>query len=440
MDRIWRAAITIRRAVDMRFQLVALVSLGLTAASAAYVVAFGQHVSWNHGCGDDGLEYCSMVLGIPVIDPYSRRLLAPWLVRLLTTDLDQLPAAFFLMNLVGLVVVALGAGLLTHRLAVLLRARQARARWAGLLAASLLILSPMGFAFVSYYPVLVDDVAAALAIAWLLCFFSRRWFWLSLPLAAAAVLTREPWLSVIAAIAVSRLPLQRDRLTFWRTGATLLAVAMATGLGLAVSGMNGRPNLEIGQPFARYGVASNLLHYVVFPQHYLWMGFFVCGLLPLLLLHWRAYRRLIQANREAALLVYPILAGLLVQALQELVAGYDVHRFLFGVLPMVVALVLGLAARKPRLDGELILLLIASLILWRPFQVVAGTHDAYLRYYSPVYVSNAMQLVRFADDLLRVSPLLLAWIAFLLMQRCPGLVRPPGGLDGGPPAPATADA
>jgi hypothetical protein len=439
MQPINWAAGAFRRSGDLRFQLLAVTVVGLTVASAAYGVVFGQHVSWNHGCGDDGLEYCSMVLGIPVIDPYSRRLLAPWLVHLLTTDLAQLPSAFFLLNLVGLLVMAAGAALLTHRLAILLRSRPSRARAAALLAAALVILSPMGFAFLSYYPVLVDDIAGAFAIAWLLSFVSRRWFLLSLPLAAAAILTREPWLSVVATVAVARLLLQRDRVAAWRCGATLLVVAMTGGLGIAASSLNGLPNLEIGQPFARYGIANNLLHYLVFPQHYVWMAFFVCGLVPLLLVHWRMYRRLTASRRELALLVYPTLAGLLVQALQELIAGYDVHRFLFGVLPMVMAIVLAFAARKPRLDGELILLLIATAILWRPFQVVAGTHSAYLEYYSPVYVSNAMQLVRFAGDLLRVSPVLLAWALWLLVQRWSVARRPPGGFDRGLPAPAAVD-
>src|SRR5919108_6182897 len=235
MGRLRWAAIAIRHAVDLRLQLAAIAAASLAIASAAYVVALGQHVGWNHGCGDDGLEYCSMVLGIPVIDPYSRRLLAPWLIHLLTTDLAQLPTAFFLVNLAGLLVMAAGAAVLTHRLALRLQARRARARWAALLAGSLVILSPMGFAFLSYYPVLVDDIAGAFAIGWLLCFLSRRWFWLSLPLAALAVLTREPWLSVMATIAVTRLLLQRDRLNIWRCAATLMAVAMATGLGLAVA-------------------------------------------------------------------------------------------------------------------------------------------------------------------------------------------------------------
>src|SRR6266705_2981800 len=73
-----------------------LIALGMgvvTVGFVVYTVVTQHRLGWNGGCGDDGLQYCLMALGQVAKRPWSRRVLMPFLVRVLPRGGKNLPGS-----------------------------------------------------------------------------------------------------------------------------------------------------------------------------------------------------------------------------------------------------------------------------------------------------------------------------------------------------------
>ena len=70
-------------------RLAYVLSAGLLIASVlatAWQLVVSSTISVGKGCGYDGAVYCEMFYGSPGIEPYGRRILAPMLARLFSSD------------------------------------------------------------------------------------------------------------------------------------------------------------------------------------------------------------------------------------------------------------------------------------------------------------------------------------------------------------------
>ena len=257
--------------------VVAAIAAALVVAVAIFTALANNSIAVNHGCSyGDGESYCAMARGHPGYVPFSRRLLAPAVVRIM--HVGSLTGRFRLLDLVSLAVAAWFTAALTKRLAAH-RGVKARAQSAGaLVAASVVLLSPFAIRTAVFNPVNTDQLALALGLVWLVLATSpspsRRWW--AVPAAAAAVLTREAWVVPVVAGALASMAM---RPRAFRAVAAQVVVAIAAAV-VALT----RPGIPLGTNTG--GLARALVHIHLGSISGLagvaWALLFAFGIVPLL--------------------------------------------------------------------------------------------------------------------------------------------------------------
>lgn len=398
--------------------LVAIVVVLIAGAVVANVVLNSHHAAWNSGCGDDGVNYCNMVLGEPAARPWSRRVLMPLAVRALYDSSPAgIPATFLRLNIVALGVMAMGAAVLTWRMASRAGVSGRRLRAATALAGSLIVIMPMGFSWSWFYPVLTDNFAAMFAVLWLAAATaaSPGLRWASVPVALCAVVSRESWAPALLAAVIVQVALPGRRARLPLAGATAAAVVVGAFIAYTAPG---RPNPVTDPVFSyMFSYLGRYLGSVAGAQHFTWMALFCFGVLPLLLVRRpRATRDLVADDaRSKHPIVAPAAALFFVNLAMALVGGADVHRFLFSTAPFMVPVIVTLAVRE-HLEAELGIVLATSLVVWRSWHVLDGTRESYFSFFSPIYVSDRATATRLGFDLAVVAGGLVMWSMWRVLQ------------------------
>ncbi len=180
----------------------------VSAASAARMLAKQRPIRDSGGCAfPDGLSYCRMARSLAGRRPFNQRPLVPLAARTARAITNvNLVSSFRIVAVAGLLL-TLGA-LAALGYVISLRAGTSRrhAVAIALVAAALWFVTPFALRFSLTAPVLTDELATALAIAWLALLFaagSRRWTWVFAPMVAVlATAARETAFAVIAVTCV----------------------------------------------------------------------------------------------------------------------------------------------------------------------------------------------------------------------------------------------
>ena len=410
-----------------RIPAIALVLVLVALASATlFVVAGTKRVVWNDGCGDDGTNYCHMVVGGNVFKPWSRRLLVSTVIRSVAKPSERggVPSKFLVANVAALAAQGAAAFVLARRLCTNDRLKHL----AGLTAGVVVVAAPMALRWTWMYPVLVDPVSAALGCFAILALDSRRMFVAAPVLAALATLARESWapLLVLAATVLVLLPRGgggRHEPSVRARGLALAATIGATVLAAVVAfKAPGRPD----------PVAHGLKYYVGYLETHLltsqgrlevaWLALFALGVIPLV---WLA-RPVASARWCATHPRRPLLAAALLATMANaglgLIGGADFHRFMASVAPLAIGVTVAAALS---LVGEtaLTIAVVASAAVWGPWDAPDGTREDYYRIFSPNYVSAAEVHQRAVSDAIVVLVALLVIVAVYWAPRVSARAR-----------------
>jgi hypothetical protein len=360
--------------------LVVVGALVAVATASGLVLALaGSTIVVGHGCAyGDGQSYCAMAAGHRGFLPFSRRVLAPVLVRLMS--LGSVTARFRLLDIVSLVVAAALTAVVARRVARLFGSSREVAGAAGVAVAAIVVLSPYGTRLALFDPVTTDLPALALGMAWLTLATSRgsaaRWW--AVPVAGFAVLAREAWFLPIVAGAFASLGL-RGRDVRPVIGQIVVAVA-------AVAFALTRPGTPLGP-------SSSRLARLLLEQHFGsvqgmiglgWAMLFALGAIPLLL---AAVARV--AKKDEARAIVDVLAIVAVlHVLQSLVGATDTSRPAAAALPILAALAVPVALAIGSTIG-VAAVVAASLLVWQPFLVLDGAPGQYFHYCCPQFYRQA---------------------------------------------------
>lgn len=397
---------------------VAVASVALNEIASGMIPRAG-------GCGFDGAQYCAMALGHLAAGPFNDRILLPMLVRL-THPLTAavVVSRFAILDVVSFLAVMAGVAVMTMRVAGVLGATPGRRLSAALLAVALIAAAPMAFHLVRYYPVLTDPGAIAIGTWWIVLLTSRnpRLQLLSVPLAALAILGREAWAPAVLVSPGVVLAFRRSGVASAVWVLTAVAGALATWIVLH------QPDNGTTQPLLaliRYDMHLDFGSGMWGLSRFAWMTAFGLGFVPLLILR-RARRsgRAVLAGRdpEAKALIAALVTATCCLAVVGGLSGWDLQREFFALAPFLFPLAAAVAASYPELDIEVALLCAASLLMWRPFQVVPSTTTALFAYFFPEYYGTAAQpephlfpVIASQDALLVAAPLAL-WVCVALYR------------------------
>ncbi|MBV9412478.1 MAG: hypothetical protein JO148_12835 [Acidimicrobiia bacterium] len=339
----------------------------------------GSTIVVSHGCAyGDGESYCAMAMGHRGFLPFSRRVLAPAIVRLMS--FSSVTARFRVLDLVSLVVAAVLTAILTRRVARSFGSTRQLASAGAVIAAAVVLLSPYGTRLALFDPVTTDLPALALGLGWLVLATGPRGAarWWAVPVGALAVLAREAWCLPIVAGAVASLALPEREV---RPVAAQVVAAGAAGV------------FALTRPGTPLGPSSSELGRILLQRHFGsaqglvglgWAMLFALGLFPLLLL---ALPRVVKA-RETRALVDVLVVVAAVHLLQSLVGATDTSRPAAAALPVLAAIAIGVAVAA-RSALALASVIAASLVVWQPFLVLHGSPDQYFRYCCPQFYRQA---------------------------------------------------
>ena len=385
------------------FRIVALAAVICGAAGVLWIATTSDAIALDGGCvGIDGASYCRMAKGGVGHLPFSRRPLDPALVRLL--HYGSVMARFRLVAVVGVLLAVIAVAVLARRTAAALGTRPARQDAAALLAGSLVALLPNGFHEAVFFPVLNDNLAVGLGLAWAACLTAgvrrRQWWWAAAPVGALAVLAREEWALpiVIGSCAVIWLGPERRRAATWSI--TLAVFALAFDLTRPHVGINYATRSILFHAFTAHfhngdQVAAFATNYAI-----------ALGAIPLLCvpLIWGMFR-----DRQPTVWVLALIG--VTAVVSAPLTGTDVARFVFEGAPALIALATAYAATRPDLDVFTLFVVVASVLAWRPWFVVNSTGWQWATFYAPQLLPGwGTSLVKFLAYLMGI-PLALALVA-----------------------------
>jgi hypothetical protein len=367
---------------------VALVSLALVAS--AFQVAKAELIALNGGCGWDGDMYCRMASGEVVWEPYSRRVLVPWLVGLVTRDDDPLPG-FRVVNTVAIVALVVAACLLHH---VLVDGRRDPWAWAGL--ASLVMLNPWTWHVHLTYPALTDVPAAAFVTLWAASVL-RPGRWVDVGGLFALVglaLTREHWaaVAVIAALLAVPLGLRRAR---WAAVTTAVGVLCLTFVLSRPSSRDAGAFRAVFEAWFQESTSS--------PQHAARFGFMVAtGLGLVAIVPFLRPRALM--HRPTAWVCMLALGNFAVSVF----AGGDTDRILMPSAVLLLCAGTAVVTRERRLLLPWSFLVFATVATWHPFATPGPDPGGWITFFGLRAADLGQVMVRIAGDVSAVSGLVIA--------------------------------
>ena len=339
---------------------------GLAAAAATSQLLGSERISINGGCGWDGEFYCAMLKGTVVPEPYSRRILLPFLARQVSADTLT---GFWVVNVLSLAAVTI----LAMYIAWKLRPEELRASLdAGLvppLAVGAAFLSARNsFHIIATYPALTDALGLLLlvgAIALVVLPVPPRARWVLIPICFLAPLSREQLAAVLAgALVLAGLM----RLLPWLTALSALAASLLGG-ALALR----QPHLGGAQPL------RGTVKYWLDHDFGSWQGFF--RFIVMVMLAFGPFLLVLGLARgwnRTALWIVSVAA---IFTAISLFAGGDTDRILTPAgLLIVLAASISVTKNERALLG-LALLVAAYAVQQAPFARVGGDPVAWLTFF-----------------------------------------------------------
>ena len=345
------------------FTTLAIALAVLDTAATGWQAAHDQPVDVGNGCGWDGASYCAMTQGQLVAEPFSRRVLLPWVVSLFAKDSPV--GGFKIVNaiaVVGLVVATLWL------LRVLAPTRFTAA--AVLSVGSLVLLNPWTAHLYFTYPVLTDFASAALAISWCATALRPTRAFTALGFLSLVLLglTREQWPLVVvgAAWMAVGFGLRTWRWALATTGfaAAVMAFVFTRPTSAPAGSLTSVIATWVHESFANPEQLARMVFMAI-------TGLGLLAFVPLL--------RPRSVWRDARLRWICVVA--IGDIVVSLFAGGDTDRILMpsGLLLLVVGVVL--AVNDPTLVLSWALLAIATVITWHPFILVGPNPDSWETFY-----------------------------------------------------------
>jgi hypothetical protein len=330
-------------------------------------------------CFADGLFYCRMTSGHRVPEPFNRRPAVPVLARSLP---GPVPNRYRFISVTSLALSATLGAALAKRLARSLAVRDKFDRVAVIVGvATGIMLLPHGLRLALSVPVILDEAALAVGLAWIFMSTSRNVYVsaASVPLAVIAVTTREIW--GFAIVAASLLALLWGHRTVAVANA---AVAIVTSL--RVHSLASVPSMV----FAYRGDLETLRFWWDFRfssmaqvWNTVWALTFAVGLLPVVFILRPPIRWIRDHIRQGDLTAATLLGlGLLFTASAPFL-GSDLTRLAYPGAALLLVVALPWIAANVELGLPSIVLGFATLIVWAPAQRLIADRDAYRRYYYP---------------------------------------------------------
>jgi hypothetical protein len=349
------------RRISGRSDLLAVGVATTAVVAAVWQALASEWIDRAGGCGFDGSQYCLMATGDEAQLPFARRVLLPALVRALT--LGDVLHRFLVVNVLAVMACVVLAYAVTRRMAVW------DSRAPAVIVASLTLLNPWTWHIVMAYPALTDEMALALGLGWLLAVVSRN-PWISVPLAAAAVLTRESWAPVLLVGILYA--------AFTRRLSPMIAAASTVAVGVATVYCFTRPGLAYAMDTGpldtvRFWVSSNFLH----PEGFVRFAAMALSGLGTVCLAGIVVGRptLATFERRLALLMAVGMAGL------AAVGGGDTDRLLLTPFVLVAAIVVPLLLGRMGV-GATALLIAGTIVMWRPWSTPAGDDASFISYFA----------------------------------------------------------
>ena len=368
--------------------VVALALLAL--AASVFQVVKAEVIMLNDGCGWDGDMYCQMAAGEVVWEPYSRRVLVPWLASVVAPGDDPL-IGFRVVNTLAVVGLAVAACLLHHVLV-----GRGRDAWAWAAIASLVLLNPWTLHVLLTYPALTDVPAAAFVVAWAATVLrpGRWWDVGGIVALVGLALTREHWAAVAIVAAVLAVPLRLRRARWAALTAVVGAVCMAFVLS--------RPTSREAGPFSAV-FETWLQESTSSPQHAVRLAFMVATGLGLLAVV-PFLRPRVLLHRPTTWVCLLALGNVAV----SLFAGGDTDRILMPSGVLLLCAGTAVVAREPRLLLTWSLLALATVVTWHPFATPGPEPGSWLTYFGLRVTDLDQVMARISTDVSAVSGLVLA--------------------------------
>jgi hypothetical protein len=343
--------------------VAAIAFAAFTVLVTAWQLVHARTIEVGQGCGWDGVSYCAMTRGEAVMEPYSRRVLLPWLARLFSAN--EPVASFRILNAIGLV------GLLAAVLLLLRVVTPSKVPPALMvLTGSLVLLDPWTVRLYLTYPVLTDIASAALVIAWCAATLRRTQLTdiLGFGLLVCLGLTREQW-PVVAVAAAWLAVLLGLRTWRWATASTAVSLAVLIFVFTRPTSLASAPLTSVLLLWVRESLAS--------PENFIRLIFMVVtgvglvSFLPFLRFH------VVRQDRRLLWLCAVALGNLA----GSLFAGGDTDRILMptGLILLVVSA--ALVIREPGIALSWVLLAMATVMTWHPWTVVGPDGASWLRFY-----------------------------------------------------------
>jgi hypothetical protein len=331
----------------------------ITAAVALLLTIATLSTAGNAGCAFiDGRSYCAVARGQLAPEPFNRRPLVPLLVRLVQPG--GVVSGFRFWSLLALGLLVAGVAKLTADLTRIV-AEPRRARTAGIIAASLVLLMPHGVRLAWIYPVLTDIASMALGVGWLVV-LSSRWPKLAPLVALMAILCREQWALPVLLVGAWLL-LRRQRTSGW----IHIGVAVAGALVVVRWPHTGRSRAMTIQQTASHFVEENGW----------WSLLVIVGLLGALYVTSRP-RTASPSPTEV-----PLVLVSSAQIAVGMVGGSDVPRLVAGALPFLICLALAWSSRTTFTLIRLAVVTAGLLLLWRVWRLPSASAARYREFYRP---------------------------------------------------------
>jgi hypothetical protein len=358
----------------------------VTAAMLGLMTLWSAIVTLRHRANancltPDNKAYCDLARGAhAVAEPFNRRPLLPFIVRLL--PVDNVTTGFRAVNMLSLLMAAAAVAILTMRV-TRGRTSPVMCALAGVISGCLVILMPHGLRLAWIFSDLTDVAALALGAIWVVTLTGRR-SWLAWPWALAAITCREQWVAAVVCVAAWFLWTKRTSL-----GVSHLAAALA-GAIIVLS----RPHTAVSyttNPRASFGVMQR-----AGLSGMTWVLLVFGALFVALLIAVRPRRRLTEL--EVILLIVAV-----AQLLLGVVGGSDMSRLIAPSLPFFVCLAVGWSMSA---GGSLGLASVSAayVLLWHPWQVTAPTGLGYRLLTRPY--ADPGWLDRFRHDMAVALPVL----------------------------------
>ena len=336
-------------------------------------------------CGYDGVSYCAMAEGHGAVSPFNRRVLAPFVVR--NIHVDSVLHRFWMVDALSVVGAAILLGLICQRL---LDAHPARLH-AAVIAGALYLLNAWTWHIFVSYPALTDELAMVVLLGWLMAIL-RGWMAIGGVLALLAVLAREASFGpvFVAALVAS----------WWDRRAIASVITSAVGvvwvLALpAIGPRNGIFSVIQMSLHANLGTTGRI-------TVTLWNLAFGLGFVCLLIL---ARPSALGSSRDRIIIVSAVLPTIIL----AIVGGVDVDRIVLPAFALLTPLAVAMAVEANWL-WPLVFLEIASVLIWRPWNIVGASDPSFRSTFAVFDIPWAEERHRFLVDTLLSVPFVIAAI------------------------------